>query len=172
MQRMQRMQNTNLRGNDKSNEFAQFWKLTIVARWFLLISGPRVRVPGGAPDIERQIVRFGVLFCYVTPKNRGLHGQCTVFARSAFSWESSAWAGIALKCVVNFASGQQSQTELCLYFGVCILQQLQQSGHRSGALNGLHIAAGDHQLIGGTGMAQTVKDNAGELRVCVLPFGI
>ena len=25
-----------------------------------------------------------------TPKNRGLHGQCTVFARSAFSWESSA----------------------------------------------------------------------------------
>ena len=44
----------------------------------------------GAPDIERQIVRFGVLFCYVTPKNRGLHGQCTVFARSAFSWEFPA----------------------------------------------------------------------------------
>ena len=38
-----------------------------------------------APDIERQIVRFGVLFCYVTPKNRGLHGQCTVFARLVFS---------------------------------------------------------------------------------------
>ena len=75
----------------------------------------------GAPDIERQIVRFGVLFCYVTPKNRGLHGQCTVFARLVFSWESSAWAGIALKCVVNFASGQQSQTELCLYFGVGVL---------------------------------------------------
>ena len=30
-------------------------------RLSLLISGPRVRVPGGAPDIERQIVRFGVL---------------------------------------------------------------------------------------------------------------
>ena len=29
----------------------------------------------GAPYIERQIVRFGVLFCYVTPKNRGLHGR-------------------------------------------------------------------------------------------------
>ena len=152
----------------------------------------------GAPNFERQIVRFGVLFCYVTPKIRGLHGQCTVFARSAFSWESSAWAGIALKCVVNFASGQQSQTELGLYFGVCILQKLQQSGHRDGrfacsgyslragafglsieaflkllaqfhagglldmgvgvhqhicrsvscgALNGLHIAAGNHQLI-------------------------
>ena len=39
----------------------------------------------GAPNFERQIVRFGVLFCYVTPKNRGLHGQCTIFARSAFS---------------------------------------------------------------------------------------
>lgn len=41
-----------------------------------------------------------------------------------------------------------------------------------GSLNGPHIAAKDHQLIGGTGMAQTVKDDAGKLRVCVLPFGI
>ena len=98
----------------------------------------------GAPDIERQIVRFGVLFCYVTPKNRGLHGQCTVFARLVFSWESSAWAGIALKCVVNFASGQQSQTELRLYFGVCILQQFQQSGHRNG-----RFACGGHSLRAG-----------------------
>ena len=96
--------------------------MTIVARRFLLISGPRVRVPGDAPDIERQIVRFDVLFCYVTPKNRGLHGQCTVFARLVFSWESFAWAGIALKCVANFASSQQSQTELRLYFRVCVLQ--------------------------------------------------
>ena len=39
-----------------------------------------------------------------------------------------------------------------------------------GSLNGPHIAAKDHQLIGGTGMAQTVKDDAGKLRVCVLPF--
>ena len=39
----------------------------------------------GAPNFERQIVRFGVLFCYVTPKNRGLHGQCTAFARLVFS---------------------------------------------------------------------------------------
>ena len=34
-----------------------------------------------------------------------------------------------------------------------------------GALNGFHIAAGDHQLIGGTGMPQTVEHNAGEFRV-------
>ena len=46
------MRNANLRRDDKNNEFAQFWKLTIVARWFLLISGPRVRVPGGAPNNE------------------------------------------------------------------------------------------------------------------------
>ena len=98
----------------------------------------------GAPDIERQIERFGVLFCYATPKNRGLHGQCAVFARSAFSWESSAWAGIALKCVVNFASGQQSQTELSLYFGVSVLQKFQQGGHRDGrfAFGGYNLRAG------------------------------
>ena len=114
----------------KNNDDSKFPEIETNRRLALLISGPRVRVPGGAPDIERQIVRFDVLFCYVTPKNRGLHGQCTVNARSAFSWESSAWAGIALKCVVNFASGQQSQTELRLYFGVCILQKFQQSSHR------------------------------------------
>ena len=48
------------RQNDKNNELTQFWKLTIVARWLLLISGPRVRVPGDAPNFERKIVRFGV----------------------------------------------------------------------------------------------------------------
>ena len=98
----------------------------------------------GAPDIERQIVRFDVLFCYVTPKNRGLHGRCTVFARSAFSWESSAWAVIALKCVVNFASGQQCQPELCLYFGVGVLQKFQQSSHRDG-----RFACGGYSLWAG-----------------------
>ena len=118
--------------------------------------------------------------------------------------------------MVNFASGLQSQTELRLYFGVCILQKFQQSSHRDGrfacggyslqagafglgieaflelpaqfytgglldmgvgvhqhicrsvtrcALHSLHIAAGDHQLIGGTGMPQTMKDDARELWV-------
>ena len=119
------------------------------------------------------------------------------------------------------ASGQQSQTELRLYFGVCVLQKFQQSGHRDGrfafgghslraggflfgvepflkllaqfytrglldmgvgvyqhicrsvsssSLNSFHIAAGDHQLIGRTGMTQTVKHDTRELRVCILPF--
>ena len=123
--------------------------------------------------------------------------------------------------MVNFASSQQSQTELRLYFGVCILQKLQQSGHRDGrfafggyslragaflfgvetflkllaqfytgglldmsvgvhqhicrsmscgALNGLHIAAGNHQLIGGTGMPQAVEYDTRELWVCILPL--
>ena len=45
-------------------------------RLALLISGPRVRVPGGAPDIERQIVRFDVLFCV----GKRLHTFCTPFA--------------------------------------------------------------------------------------------
>ena len=43
-------------------------------------------------------------------------------------------------------------------------------GVSGGALNGLHIAAGDHQLIGCTGMPQTVEHNTRELRVCILPF--
>ena len=59
VQRMQRVQNTNLRWNDKSNEFAQFWKLTIVACWFLWISGPRVQVPGGAPQQNPNFFPIG-----------------------------------------------------------------------------------------------------------------
>ena len=34
-----------------------------------------------------------------------------------------------------------------------------------GTLNGLHIAAGNHQLIGGTGMPQTMEHDTRELRV-------
>ena len=49
-----------------------------------------------------------------------------------------------MKCVVNFASGQQSQTELRLYFGVCILQQFQESRHGDGgfACGGYSLRAG------------------------------
>ena len=43
-------------------------------------------------------------------------------------------------------------------------------GVSCGALHGLHIAAGDHQLIGCTGMPQTVEHNAGEFRVGILPL--
>ena len=46
----------------KNNDSLKFPEIETNRRLALLISGPRVRVPGGAPDIERQIVRFGVLF--------------------------------------------------------------------------------------------------------------
>ena len=120
--------------------------------------------------------------------------------------------------MVNFASGQQSQTELRLYFGVCILQKFQQSSYRDGqfafggyslwagcsgfrieaflefsaqlhtgglldmgvgvhqhicrgvscgALHSFYITAGDHQLVGGTGMPQAVEHDTRELWVCI-----
>ena len=53
--------------------------------------------------------------------------------------------------------------------GVGVYQHIRRSVTRC-ALNGLHIAAGDHQLIGCAGMPQTMENNTGELRVCVLPF--
>ena len=78
MQRMQRMQNTNLRWNDKSDEFAQFRKLTIVARWFLLISGPRVRVPGGAPQQQNpNFFPIGEGFGFFVFYGRKISIDCT-----------------------------------------------------------------------------------------------
>ena len=60
----------------KNNDDSKFPEIETNRRLALLISGPRVRVPGGASDIERQIVRFGVLF-YV---GKRLHTFCTPFA--------------------------------------------------------------------------------------------
>ena len=60
----------------KNNDDSKLLSFETNLRLALLISGPRVRVPGGAPDIERQIVRFGVLF-YV---GKRLHTFCTPFA--------------------------------------------------------------------------------------------
>ena len=39
------------------------------------------------------------------------------------------------------------------------------TGVTGSSLHRLDVAAGDPQLVGGTGVAQTVKDDAGELRV-------
>ena len=41
------------------------------------------------------------------------------------------------------------------------------TGVSCGPLHRLDVAAGDHQLVGGTGMPQTVEHDAGELRVCM-----
>ena len=46
----------------KNNDDSKLPEIETNRRLALLISGPRVRVPGGAPDFERQIVRFDVLF--------------------------------------------------------------------------------------------------------------
>jgi len=53
--------------------------------------------------------------------------------------------------------------------GVGVHQHIR-TGVTGSPLHRLDVAAGDHQLVGGTGMPQTVKDDTGELRVCVLPF--
>ena len=60
----------------KNNDNSKLPETETNRRLALLISGPRVRVPGGSPDIERQIVRFGVLFCV----GKQLHTFCTPFA--------------------------------------------------------------------------------------------
>ena len=52
----------------KNNDNSKFPETETNRRLALLISGPRVRVPGDAPDIERQIVRFCVLSSYRKPQ--------------------------------------------------------------------------------------------------------
>ena len=56
-----------------------------------------------------------------------------------------------------------------LDMGVGVHQHIR-TGVSCSPLHRLDVTAGDHQLIGGAGVAQTVEYDAGELRVCVLPF--
>ena len=64
----------------KNNDDSKLPETETNRRLALLISGPRVRVPGGAPSFERQIVRFGVLFLCKKAAAHFLHTVCT-FAR-------------------------------------------------------------------------------------------
>ena len=64
----------------KNNDGSKLPSFETNRRLALLISGPRVRVPGGAPDIERQIERFGVLSLCRKAAAHFLHTVCT-FAR-------------------------------------------------------------------------------------------
>ena len=61
----------------KNNDDSKLPEIETNRRLALLISGPRVRVPGGAPDIERQIVRFGVLSLCRKAAAHFLHTVCT-----------------------------------------------------------------------------------------------
>ena len=64
----------------KNNDGSKLPSFETNPRLALLISGPRVRVPGGAPDIERQIERFDVLSLCRKAAAHFLHTVCT-FAR-------------------------------------------------------------------------------------------
>ena len=64
----------------KNNDNSKLPETETNRRLALLISGPRVRVPGGAPDVERQIVRFDVLSLCRKAAAHFLHTVCT-FAR-------------------------------------------------------------------------------------------
>ena len=77
--------------------------------------------------------------------------------------------GVGLGIEAAFKLLAQLHTGGLLDMGVGVHQHIR-TGVTGSPLHRLDVAAGDHQLIGGTGMPQTVKDDAGELRVCVLPF--
>ena len=64
----------------ENNDDSKLPEIETNRRLALLISGPRVRVPGGAPNFERQIVRFGVLSLCRKAAAHFLHTVCT-FAR-------------------------------------------------------------------------------------------
>ena len=61
----------------KNNDNSKLPETETNRRLALLISGPRVRVPGGAPNFERQIVRFGVLSLCKKAAAHFLHTVCT-----------------------------------------------------------------------------------------------
>ena len=77
--------------------------------------------------------------------------------------------GVGLGIEAAFKLLAQLHTGGLLDMSVGVHQHIRR-GVPCGALNGFHIAAGDHQLVGGTGMPQTVEHNTRELRVCILPF--
>ena len=54
-----------------------------------------------------------------------------------------------------------------LDMGVGVHQHIR-TGVTGSPLHRLNVTAGDHQLVGGTGVPQTVKDDARELRVLSL----
>ena len=77
--------------------------------------------------------------------------------------------GVGLGIEAAFKLLAQLHTGGLLDMGVGVHQHIR-TGVSCGPLHRLDVTAGDHQLVGGTGVPQTMKDDAGELRVCVLPF--
>ena len=76
--------------------------------------------------------------------------------------------GVGLGIEAAFKLLAQLHTGGLLDMGVGVHQHIR-TGVSCGPLHRLDVAAGDHQLVGGTGVTQPMKDDTGELRVCVLP---
>ena len=71
----------------KNNDDSKLPEIETNRRLALLISGPRVRVPGGAPDIERQILRFDVLsLCRKDVRRTRLSSTLCVRLHSSAGW--------------------------------------------------------------------------------------
>ena len=79
----------------------------------------------------------------------------------------SGLTGFLVKALLELLS--QLFAGSLLDMGIGIDQHIR-AGMACRALYGFHIAARDHQLVGGTGMPQPMKDDAGKFRVRVLPF--
>ena len=77
--------------------------------------------------------------------------------------------GVGLGIEATFKLLAQLYTGGLLDMGVGVHQHIR-TGVTCGPLHRLDVTAGDHQLIGGTGMPQTMKDDARELWVGILPF--
>ena len=141
-------------------------------RLSLLISGPRVRVPGGALDIERQIVRFGVLSLCKKAAAHFLHTVCT-FARIRGVHQPDGFKdlltgdfcchrlfvlpglgccrGQVLGIEVGFNLLGQLQPGLVLCVGVGVHQDSNRCV-ACVALNRLEVTVRLQELVGGTGM--------------------
>ena len=76
--------------------------------------------------------------------------------------------GVGLGIEAAFKLLAQLHTGGLLDMSVGVHQHIR-TGVTSGPLHRLNVTAGDHQLVGGTGVTQPMKDDTGELWVCVLP---
>ena len=77
--------------------------------------------------------------------------------------------GVGLGIEAAFKLLAQLHTGGLLDMGIGVHQHIR-TGVTGSPLHRLDVATRDHQLVGGTGMPQTVEHDAGKLRVCILPF--
>ena len=145
---------------------------TVFARWVLSMSDDVGRcialqsVPFFASGEQCQAqlclhFRVGILEQF----QKSRHGDGG-FACGGYSLRAG---GVGLGIEAAFKLLAQLHTGGLLDMGVGVHQHIR-TGVSCGPLHRLDVAAGDHQLVGGTGVTQPMKDDTGELRVCILPF--